>query len=512
MHNALTFRMPDGVVEGTRGELIANETVGGGAVLMRIPTRCLVTLKSVERSIFGRNIFRAVSEVDPSKMHNSKDDVVLALYLAAIAVAGEGSPSEQADGTSSTEMFYKPYLATLPEDKSYNKMVRRWKDPELERLLGGTSLQHRARRDMEGLRSDYNLVAGAWEITCKHRFPREHDDARSAASKTNQVGQNNLPPIEKFDQMLAAVTSRGFAGMGGEDGLDAMVPIVDLMNHKRGVGQQKDVTYGRSAEDGSVCVKALRAIRKGSTIRNTYGAKGNAQLLSCYGFCLANNLEPDGSSNDVLEFVANPKMPRVNLRAGPRSYTFGGFVKALDMFSINDAESNEGSFHQKELDDGTDDIEAFLDQCDEEEEEDMCVGFGFEKTDENIADGQSEKENIEIDCAALDAFANALESAKNAYALRGNELSKALSVDDSSPEHYAAILVSSEMRTIDLYLRAIHIIKNELRESAEKATTSSSPSGCAQPCTEELVEDQAQELASAFLKIRHPTYARKNMS
>lgn len=39
-----------------------------------------------------------------------------------------------------------------------------------------------------------------------------------------------------------------------------------------------------------------------------------------------------GSSNDVLEFKAKEGLPPVDLRSGPKSYTFGGFAKMLEMF------------------------------------------------------------------------------------------------------------------------------------------------------------------------------------
>ena len=202
--------------------------------------------------------------------------------------------------------------------------------------------------------------------------------------------------------MMAIVTSRGFANLG-YDGVDALVPMLDLLDHTRGgakggvaerdsgaiqerdstncsrimdgggIGREEevgstesdggtstekyrngssssdvarldwlavgttpsvgpDVRYARFDEDdkdrisntgeedgsaskrqrtdmdescftprgcrrggrGGVRVTTARSLRPGSTLQMTYGAKGNATLLGRYGFCIPNNIEPDG--------------------------------------------------------------------------------------------------------------------------------------------------------------------------------------------------------------------------
>ena len=127
------------------------------------------------------------------------------------------------------------------------------------------------------MENDYELLAKEW-----------------GSNKTSTPPDNEyfykLLTLSGFDQMLAAVASRGFAAIGS-DGLDAMVPLLDLLDHKRGA---KDVTYARSKEDGTIIVTASRDLEANSNVYDTYGAKGNAQLLNRYGFCLKNNIEPDG--------------------------------------------------------------------------------------------------------------------------------------------------------------------------------------------------------------------------
>lgn len=93
--------------------------------------------------------------------------------------------------------------------------------------------------------------------------------------------------------MLAAVTSRAFAGMGGsmDDQDIAMVPLVDLCNHRRG-NVTKNVRYVKTS-DGSVQVISSQDLDADTVLA---GARGNAQLLLNYGFCIADNMEPDGKT------------------------------------------------------------------------------------------------------------------------------------------------------------------------------------------------------------------------
>ena len=167
--------------------------------------------------------------------------------------------------------------------------------------------------------------------------------------------------------MFAAVSSRGFAGLGSDDGQsDAMVPLLDLLDHRRGTDAKKDVRYSRCfAKEGSgahsyIEIVADRDLQPGSTLHDTYGAKGNAQLLNRYGFCIANNLEPDGSSNDVVETSLKENQPSVGLRAGPKSYTYGKLVRMVEMFQ--DQDGIAGGANEQEGDSGEDDMEAFLNQ------------------------------------------------------------------------------------------------------------------------------------------------------
>jgi hypothetical protein len=185
---------------------------------------------------------------------------------------------------------------------------------------------------------------------------------------------------------MAMITSRGFEGLG-RDNVDAMIPLLDMLNHIRGptfVGEgnvggtgydrdatsdeklvepsRPDVHYKREDDDnaggeaygrdhipskrqktakssdvfkggggvgGGVLVYTSRCLSSGSTLRMTYGAKGNVTLLGRYGFAILNNVEPDGSCNDLLEIEIKENEYHVQLRKEVPSHTRTGHSSEL---------------------------------------------------------------------------------------------------------------------------------------------------------------------------------------
>jgi len=109
---------------------------------------------------------------------------------------------------------------------------------------------------------------------------------------------------------------------------------------------------------------------------------------------------------------------------------------------------------------------------------------------------------VENELQALNALREALMRAEKNYSLAGNELNKALSDAKSSPLYYSAILVSSETRTIRLYLEAIRFITEKLSRSSATVTPPSND----KTIDEKLVSRQAAELAKSFLTIRYPSF------
>lgn len=474
-------------------------------------------MASIRNEILSPNgeqiLFRVLDGINTEEgdIFHSKPDLLLALYLALIHTSIDGYEGYEPTNKSKGH-FYKPYINTLPENESYNDIPRRWSADTLNDLLGGTSsLLRRVNQEKAGLVSDYNLIRCAWHKTIDrgHKFPP-------------------LPTFSLFDQCMAIVQSRAFQGLGGDNN-DALIPVMDLLNHKRGVGQSADVRYKliESAEDFPVKYVVLMAandLMANSTIRNTYGAKGNSQLLNRYGFCIPRNIEPDGSCNDVLE-ITNKYFPAtIELRAGPKSYTFGGFARALECCRENDGDGDDGAAGSDDQSD--DDMEAFLSTCEQDdgycldgEDEEGSNMFstnlysssdaGLDRLDEGNTGTCTT--TIMKECKAIEKLAGSLKEIFNGYSLQKERL--AIAVGNSSRhykrEYQAALLVLSEQRIIRCHSQAIGLILDFLEAKLDGMRMRFNRSSISAPTFVErddeiLLSHQAKELMDAYLKIRHP--------
>lgn len=501
VHSALTFSSTSTnrsvqIAEHTNETAEEDSIIPAGTVLMRIPSSCLLTTDAVSFTSYGKKlvgVIQSASSSSDNSLHNDPSDLILALYMAHMASDADDSASGHA-----------AYLATLPPPSSYDSIPRRWDDKQLESLLGGTSLLTHVRKEQAALKSDYAVISTAW----------------SKANSAGDISSSKFPVYDKFDDMFAAVSSRGFAGLGSFGHSDAMVPLLDLLDHRRGTDAKKDVWYKRSSdaddkgEDNAatayVEVVADRDLSPGTAIHDTYGAKGNAQLLSRYGFCIPNNLEPDGSSNDVVELSLKEGGPMVELRAGPKSYTYGKLARMVEMFQ--EADGNEKANCEEGETSGADDMEAFLNQCDEEEEGDNGDDDDFDMMMYGEIDGEDgedegdEEKLLESECKALEQLSEALTKARERYSLKGKEMQDALEKTDGSRSHFAAILVQSERRTIRLYQLAAKKILPWLKSMM----TGSPQAAKGGKATEDNADDpdgllskQVDELVSAYATIRH---------
>ena len=466
VHSSLTFSSLDRSVRTT-------SDVSVGCTLMQIPSSCLLsgTSESLTTTEYGRQLTSTVDLAAQYHLHNDPTDLKLALFMAHAA-------------HSNINPAISAYLATLPQPKSYNGIPRRWSDEQLSSLLGGTSLFHRVKIDQKNLKNDYDAVSATWK-----------DETIT------------LPTFQQFDDMFSAVSSRGFAGLGSDDGKsDAMVPLLDLLNHRRGIGGKKDVRYRRrniSTDNGTdstnaaiVEVVADRDLPAGSILHDTYGAKGNAQLLSRYGFCIENNVEPDGSSNDVVKFIAKEGYPAVELRAGPKAYTYGGFVRALAAF-LDDGKAGAGDGRDIGGTSYDDDMMSFINECDDEEQVGslgMMYGSNMDGAESDKGnDDHVSAESIKDECAALERLSAALGKARESYSLKDTDLQDGLDKKDFSPEYCAAVLVNSERRTLQFFQLAAEKIRHLLEGANESISKNE----------EDPMLAQVDSLVAAYAAIRH---------
>ena len=147
------FISPSIAFSDTTRTVSLSASVQEGDELMRIPSKSLMSLKVVESFLFGKSIFRLLHEVDNGQLFHSKNDLVLALFLAVV----------QSDGVLNFEQddrlhCVKIYLGTLPDNSSYDNLPRRWTNEKLEQLLGGTKILERAKMEKNGLLQDFQIL------------------------------------------------------------------------------------------------------------------------------------------------------------------------------------------------------------------------------------------------------------------------------------------------------------------------------------------------------------------
>lgn len=233
--------------------VVTTTKVARNKVVMTIAPSCLVSRENIlSKTQHGKVLDNIITDASV-EFYNGRIDLLIAVSLAM------------------KDDCFRHYLDTLPESSQYDMLPRRWSDNELKQFLTGSSLLDRVTTSRQETKRDYEKLKSAWDDKSNSAIP--------------------FPSYSDFDDMLAAVTSRAFAEMGG-DGGDAMVPLLDLCNHTRG-DVKKNVSYAKTS-DGSVEVRASTDLDANTVLAITYGAKGNAQLLFNYGFCIPNNIEPDG--------------------------------------------------------------------------------------------------------------------------------------------------------------------------------------------------------------------------
>jgi hypothetical protein len=422
-----------------RRELVVTNDIPKGSKLMEIPSACLISAVGLERgSIKG--------------LYNEEQDV----WIAALLAKQQGGGAE-----------YQYYLNTLPGSTSFDALPRRWSEYDGDRLLTGSSALDRIRKSTAGARADYELV---------------------------QEWLGDAPCFAAFDDMLAAVTSRAFAGFGvtHQDCDIAMVPILDLCNHRRG-NVTKNISYRRTMT--GVEVTAFVDLSKDDVLAITYGAKGNAQLLVNYGFCIPNNVEADGSSNDVVELKLKTDQAPVEMRTGPKSFTFGPLCKAIELFhSQND---------QRETNDEERDMEDFLSE-EEDEEDDMDEMYNGDMG-EDEDDEKEKEETIQAELKAIRLMDKALESLLAGYSMTNDQVVEYTTKGGFAVEAFAAMLIHAEKRTIQFFQLAIGLVSAKLRKEDPGQFN------WTLELTKEdksLLERQADELATAFIRIRYSDLSR----
>lgn len=385
-------------------------------------------------------------------------DVKPGELLCSLPTIGSGSTdAELAWFLASKPSSIGSYLASLPEVLSLPRDM-----PEYDELLQGSPVLNQIQHVRNTMQAEYKQFCSS--------------------------NPNALISWKEFQYSYNAVTSRAFDG-------PVLVPLLDMCNHARGQcndGVLKNVSYTFQHEPLRATVRAVAHIPAGTPLYITYGAQSNAQLYVNYGFCVTSNTEPDGSSNDILEWADG-----VVLRTGPRLYTYGPFVKALDSFMQPDEGDNGGS---KE---GTDAVEAFLDECDAEEDHGYDGFDGcYEVLDINdsVTELVQDQRSADKELEAVRLFYNAAIARAKNYKIGAKDLDVMQQSLDCVKRHIST-LVRSEHRILQFYAKALFKLEGFLTETP----TLASPNLLAlDDCERTELDEQTGDLVKAYMQIRHP--------
>lgn len=309
-----------GIVEGIDydasdfdGGAKATDALATDTLILRIPESVWITAKVARASPVGCAANIAIQSAG-KKLAGTPADLVLAFFLAA-------------DFSRTDHPFHSPYYDTLPvgDDAPSLMLPRSWSDAEIDACLRGSPLASEAKRTRAAVAGDYATVTAL---------------AQDAAPLPD-----GWPHFESFDWAVAIVSSRAFQLSTSTGEIDALVPVMDMLNHARPRQTRYDVVQVEGMASAALEVRTLRAAAGGTAVHITYGAKGSAQLLGMYGFATVLNFEPDGSSNDVRElplplatgsaqpaYLVHVPSSHAPLRIGPKIYAYGALNKAVDAF------------------------------------------------------------------------------------------------------------------------------------------------------------------------------------
>ena len=252
----------------------------------------------------------------------------------------------------------------------------------------------------------------------------------------------------------------------------------------------------------------------------------------------------------MLEVLIKPGEPPVKLQRGPKSYCYGPFVKALELCHANENRNNDAvredrekcSMQEDEDDQMPGGLEAFLDSCDNELDEeddegddndDDDLGDYFYSTSADATNAtESEKSchaSMVNDVHAVDVFKEVLQNVKagclknplasfphnqhgrNDKSNEEDDIINNITVED----RYCGMLIRSEILTLDFYMAASDVLRCQLMGKLPSQQKQEFLHRSGEPMVDttaddyqfdnsDVVREQIDALATAYLSIRYP--------
>lgn len=228
------------IINAYRG-VVASEDVKVDDILFTLPMGKFITQKTINDDPYLSKVFE--DEAFCKKL-TSADHCKIAMFLLNEMRKGD-------------ESKWKYYIDMLP--KSYDNFPMFYTQEELD-LLKNSVFEKILENNKKKLKEDYDILVE------KIDFLRDI-------------------PYVKYLESRIITSSRVYSiKIHGEPSL-AMVPYADLFNHK----VPKDTSWFYDDETDRFTVKAIKDVKKGVEVYDTYGNKGNTDLLLFYGFTVDDN-------------------------------------------------------------------------------------------------------------------------------------------------------------------------------------------------------------------------------
>ncbi|XP_052072608.1 N-lysine methyltransferase setd6-like [Mytilus californianus] len=158
---------------------------------------------------------------------------------------------------------WRPYLDLVPDFKQLD-LPMFWTETERKSLLKSTGVIEAVDKDIKNISTEFNDIVLP--------FVKKHSDL---------FGECCLN-LEFYKQMVAFVMAYSFTEPPDDEFDDSpppmMVPMADILNHVAKNNAQL------AFETDALKMVAIKTIKKGEEIYNTYGQLANWQLLQMYGF------------------------------------------------------------------------------------------------------------------------------------------------------------------------------------------------------------------------------------
>lgn len=198
-------------------------------IVLEVPLSHIMTSEVAKASVIGQKILQ--SGVELNSTHS---------YLACYLLQERHNPNS----------FWKPYLDILPQN--YRNMPIFFSEAEKAYLKGSFSVGKIADRHAE-LKEEYDNIVRALPSFSEY-------------------------PLDEFIWARSVVITRIFGLMINNAKTDGLVPMADMLNHKR--PRETSWTYDDSR--GAFTITALRSLAQGEQIYDSYGRKCNSRFFVNY--------------------------------------------------------------------------------------------------------------------------------------------------------------------------------------------------------------------------------------